>query len=197
MKRKNIDYWLPICYIVHGDDMDKRIGKIIVGNVGGTAGKTSKNYKISLPSKWINELDLNNRQVELSFDGEKIIIAPHLNFDDFIKAQKQKNHPLLLMRYYDESTLCTEICADFTDKTLSVRNATDNLVKTAFGKKENPDWEDFQVFLEERCVPRNRSGIREYLEAIGVEEYEPLKIIEKTAGRMAEDNQWLELEEMQ
>lgn len=177
--------------------MDKRIGKIIVGSTGGTASKNSKTYKMSLPSKWVNELDLNNNQVELSFDGEKIIIAPHLHFDDFIKSKKQKNHTLLLLKYYDRSTLCTEICADFTDKTISVRNVTDNLIKTAFGKNEKPSWKDFQVFLEERCVPRNRSGIREYLEAVGVEEYEPIKIIEKTEGRMAEDNQWFELEEIQ
>ena len=42
----------------------------------------------------------------------------------------------------------------------------------------------FEDFLEERCVPRSRSGIREYLETIGVEEYNPLEIIKKTKGRM-------------
>ena len=43
-------------------------------------------------------------------------------------------------------------------------------------------------------MPRGRDGLREYLEAIGVGGYEPLEIIQKTAGRMAEDNQWLEIE---
>ena len=43
-------------------------------------------------------------------------------------------------------------------------------------------------------MPRSRSGIREYLEAIGVEEYSPIEIIKKTSGRMAEDNQWLKWE---
>lgn len=176
--------------------MDKRISKIIEGDTGGTASKNSKTYKISLPSKWVKKLDLNNNRIELSFDGEKIIITSCLSFDDFINAKQEKNHTLILFKYYDKNTICTEICADFTDKTISVKNTTNNLVKTAFGKNENPDWEDFQAFLEERCVPRTRSGIREYLETIGVEEYEPLKIIEKTAGRMAEDNQWLELEEI-
>ena len=49
------------------------------------------------------------------------------------------------------------------------------------------------MLLEERCVPRQRAGLREYLEVIGVGEYDPLEIIRKTAGRMAEDSQWLEL----
>ena len=49
-------------------------------------------------------------------------------------------------------------------------------------------------FLEERCLPKSRAGIREYLEAIGVSEYDPMEIIKKTAGRMAEDDQWIEME---
>jgi hypothetical protein len=35
--------------------------------------------------------------------------------------------------------------------------------------------------------------VREYLEAIGVAEYDLLQIIQKTQGRMAEDQQWLEV----
>lgn len=48
--------------------------------------------------------------------------------------------------------------------------------------------------LEERCIPRERAGIREYLETIGIEEYDPIEIIYRTAGRMAEDQQWLKIE---
>ena len=87
-----------------------------------------------------------------------------------------------------------QIIADFTDETVSIENMTDHIVKTAFGKNETPTWSDFQNFLEERCLPRSRSGIREYLETIGVESYEPFEIIKKTNGRMAEDNQWLKWE---
>ena len=88
------------------------------------------------------------------------------------------------------------VYADFTDKTLVAENHIDNLVKTAFGKKLHPDWNDFTAFLEERCIPKGRSGLREYLESIGVESYSPIEIIQKTHGRMAEDNQWLEMEEI-
>lgn len=57
-----------------------------------------------------------------------------------------------------------------------------------------PSWLDFLNFLEERCIPRDRAGLREYLETIGVDEYDPIEIIQKTFGRMAEDGQWLEME---
>ena len=59
-----------------------------------------------------------------------------------------------------------------------------------------PTWADLEEFLEERCIPRQRAGLREYLEALGLEEYDPLAIIQKTKGRMAEDDQWMEVREI-
>ena len=177
--------------------MERRIAKLIVGKAGGTAGKDSKTYKVSLPSKWVAELALADSEMEISFDGERIIISPHLSMGEFLENKKILGHKLMRFEFYDSEILCTEIVVDFTDKTLSLENTTENIIKTAFGKNEMPTWEDFQNFLEERCVPRSRSGIREYLETIGVESYEPLEIIKKTNGKMAEDNQWLKWEVIQ
>ena len=176
--------------------MERRIAKLIVGKAGGTAGKDSKTYKVSLPSKWVAELGLTDTKMEISFDGERIIISPHLSMDKFLEKKQSLDHKLIKFEFYDGEILCTQIIADFTDETLSVENMTDHIVKTAFGKNETPTWSDFQSFLEERCLPRSRSGIREYLEAIGVEEYDPLEIIKKTDGKMAEDNQWIKWEEI-
>lgn len=177
--------------------MERRIANLIVGKAGGTAGKYSKTYKMSLPSKWIAELGLADSEMEIAFDGERIIISPHLSVDQFLENKKSLGHSLMKLSFYDGGELCSTIVADFTDKTVSVKNTTGNIVKTAFGNNEVPTWEDFQNFLEERCVPRSRSGIREYLEAISVDEYNPLAIIKKTSGRMAEDNQWIQWEEIQ
>lgn len=177
--------------------MERRIAKLIVGKAGGTAGRDSKTYKVSVPSKWVAELGLTDSKMEMTFDGERIIISPHLSMDKFLENKKSLGHKLISFKFYDGEVLCTKIVADFTDETLSVENMTDHIIKTAFGKNEVPTWEDLQNFLEERCVPRNRSGIREYLETIGVEEYNPLEIIKKTEGRMAEDDQWIKLEDIQ
>lgn len=176
--------------------VERRIAKLIVGKAGGTAGKDSKTYKVSVPSKWVAELGLADSKMEIAFDGQRIIISPHLSMEKFLENKKSVGHRLMKLEFYDGEILCSKIIADFTDKTLSVENATEHIVKTAFGKNEVPTWEDFQNFLEERCVPRSRSGIREYLETIGVEEYNPLEIIKKTSGKMAEDNQWIKLEEI-
>ena len=177
--------------------MERRIAKLIVGKAGGNAGKNSKTYKVSLPNKWVAELGLAESKMEISFDGEKIMISPHLSMDEFLKKKKTLGHELMKFEFYDGEILCTKIIADFTDETLSAENTTGHIVKTAFGKNETPTWNDFQSFLEERCLPRSRSGIREYLETIGVEEYDPLEIIKKTDGRMAEDNQWIKWEKVQ
>ena len=75
-----------------------------------------------------------------------------------------------------------------------VENQAVPTIKTAFGNNPVPSWEDFQRFLAERCIPRQRAGLREYLEALGLDTYDPLAIIEKTGGHMAEDQQWLSME---
>lgn len=176
--------------------MEQRKAKIIVGKAGGTAGKDSKTYKISLPTAWVKEMGIDDKEVLLSFDGTSIAISPILSAEEFVKQKQLAKHCLYKLGYYDKNKLCTLIYADFTDKTLKIENRTENLIKTAFGANTAPDWQAFTDFLEERCVPRNRMGIREYLEAIGVEEYEPFEIVQKTQGRMAEDKQWLKTEKI-
>ena len=178
--------------------MEERIAKIIIGTAGGTAGKGAKTYKISLPNVWVKELDLadENATVRLIFDGESIVIQPQLTVEEFLQRKLEKKHQLKRFSYYDGETLCTKIGADFTDQCVVIENFTDHLVKTAFGMNKTPSWVDFMNFLEERCIPNGRGGLREYLEAIGVEKYDPVQIIEKTKGRMAEDDQWIETEDV-
>jgi hypothetical protein len=175
--------------------MEIRKAKVIVGAAGGSAGKGSKTYKISLPTSWVEAMKLNmeQREVELSFDGERIILSKHLPLQDFVVQKRRMGHMMCQLHFYDGDKLCTEIAADFTDRSVSVKNHIANPVKTAFGNNAFPSWEDFQNFLEERCIPKERDGMREYLEALCLDEYDPLQIICKTKGRMAEDSQWLEV----
>ena len=178
--------------------MEIRNGKIIVGAAGGTAGKNAKTYKVSLPSAWIKELGLgeDDRSVQLHFDGHQIMISKPMSFDEFADFKKSCGHELKLLSYYENDTLCTTICADFTDKTLSIWNEDVPNLHRAFGVRELPTWDDFMEFLEDRCIPRERDGLRYYLEALGLDEYDPLAIVQRTEGRMAEDHQWLKVEEL-
>lgn len=178
--------------------MESRFGNIVISAAGGTAGANSKTYKLSLPSAWINELGINDddRQVKLSFDGQKIVISRKCSMDEFKERALTENHLLYLVEYYDENNLCSIIYADFTDKELQVENYTDALIKTAFGRNEIPVWSDFMEFLEDRCVPRQRAGLDKYLDAVGLDEYDPFEIVKRTSGRMAEDRQWIRMEKL-
>lgn len=179
--------------------METRLGKITASRAGGTAGSGSKTYKLSLPSAWVAAMGLAGEggRVVLSFDGEEITLCPVQSVEQYRQTRLAQGHRLLEIRYYNGDTLCTWICADKTAGDLQAENYTDNLVKTAFGRNPSPSWADLEAFLEERCIPRQRAGLREYLEALGLEEYDPLAIVQKTKGRMAEDEQWMEVSESQ
>lgn len=65
--------------------METRTARLSVGHSGGTAGAGSRNYKVTLPTKWIERLGLgvNNREMELALDGDRIIITPRLTAEEF------------------------------------------------------------------------------------------------------------------
>ena len=178
--------------------METRLGKITAGKAGGTASSGSKTYKLSLPSAWVAAMGLagDGGRVVLSFDGESITLRPEQSMEQYKEARLAQGHDLMEIHYYNGDTLCTLIYADKTAQDICAENYTDILVKTAFGKNLLPTWADLESFLEERCIPRQRAGLREYLEALGLEEYDPLAIIQKTKGRMAEDDQWMEVREI-
>lgn len=78
----------------------------------------------------------------------------------------------------------------FTEK-VKIVNLTDDMVSRAFGVEEKPDWNDYEEFLESRCMPRTRYGIREELRSIGINSYDPFQIVQVTRGRVYDDHQYL------
>ena len=125
---------------------------------------------------------------------KRTVPAQCLSGEQFRTQKRVLGHEVWRLAFYDGELLCTTIYADFSDETLVAENHTKNPVKTAFGNNLSPSWGDLQAFLADRCIPAQRAGLREYLAAIGLDEYAPMEIIKKTQGRMAEDNQWLEME---
>ncbi|MCR5804537.1 MAG: AbrB/MazE/SpoVT family DNA-binding domain-containing protein [Clostridia bacterium] len=178
--------------------MESRKAKISSCAAGGTASKGSKTYKLTIPSAWISKLglDKDSRDVILAFDGNSIIVTPIQTPEQFVQSRLSAGHNVVSIKYFDNKKLCSHIYADKTSEELIVQNYTDLFTKTAFGKKENPSWSDLEFFIEDRCIPRQRAGLRYYLEALGLSEYDPWSIISKTKGKMAEDMQWMEVEEL-
>ena len=176
--------------------MEIRNVKISKYSSGGTASAGAKSYRVSLPSAWIKELGMDiNRNAEIRFDGESITIRPAVNNDinSFKSNGIKLGHQLVQYEYFDRDILCSTLLCDFTNKTLMAVNHTDNLLKTAFGTLEKPQWDDFIEFMQERCVPKTRENIDEILQALNLEKYDAIAMVEKTNGKMAEDEQWLKI----
>ena len=100
----------------------------------------------------------------------------------------------LRLYYMFENTVCTIIDIDEVNRSVAIKNYTSNPQFRAFGINTEPTFEDYEEFLESRCFPRSRDKIKLELERLGIPFYDPLLIIEKTEGRMAEDDFWIKTE---
>lgn len=108
--------------------------------------------------------------------------AHHFNDDPDVKMR---------MNFMNRDELCTSIDIDFKHEKISIRNYTDKIPLRAFGIVEQPNWSDFEYFLEDRCFPRTRDHAKTILREMNVPFYDPLLIIEKTQGRIEGDHQWI------
>lgn len=100
----------------------------------------------------------------------------------------------LRLYYMLDNQICTIIDVDERSKQVKVYNYKEDDIYTAFGKIENPTYHEYEEFLESRCFPRNRDNIKLILKDLNIPFYDPILIIEKTKGKMAEDNFWIKME---
>ena len=103
----------------------------------------------------------------------------------------------MVLKYMYNEQVCSIIDVDYERKTIHVTNFVKDSLMRAFGKNENPSWEDFQFFLERRCIPKTRDKLKWHLKELGVDFYDPLTIILKTQGRMSEDHFWIDVEDFE
>ena len=107
---------------------------------------------------------------------------------------EEKKYPLR-MYYMSDKRVSTIIDVDMLNRKVAFRNYTSNLIRRAFGAKEEVTYEDYEKFLESRCFPSTRDKIKIELEKLGLDSYDPLAIIRKTQGRMADDDFYIIIEQ--
>lgn len=105
----------------------------------------------------------------------------------------KREYPLRLWYMYRQKP-CTLIDVNEMEQRVCIVNYTDKLMFRAFGKVEDPDYRMYEEFLESRCFPASRDKMKLVLQDLDLPFYDPLMIIEKTAGRMAEDDFWIQIE---
>jgi len=104
-----------------------------------------------------------------------------------------KTYPLRL-KYFFRKQLCTIVDIDERYRKVQIYNYQTELIYRAFGKIENPTYKEYEEFLASRCVPKERDKMKLVLKELDIPFYDPMLIIEKTNGRMAEDEFWIEIE---
>lgn len=113
-------------------------------------------------------------------------------FVETIKVPK-KDYPVRLW-YMHKQAVCTLIEINEMKREIRIRNYTDHIMFRAFGVNEHPTYEEYLEFLESRCFPEGRDKMKLVLKDLDLPFYDPFMIIEKTDGRMAEDDFWIRIE---
>lgn len=167
-------------------------------------GKDIKDFrkKYSLSKlELANLLNVSSRTIEGWESSKKEISGPIVLLirlldenpeliDYHILPQMKSGLRLLYMQNGDINTV---IDVDLINRKVSFKNYTNNIIKRAFGNRENVTYEEYEKFLESRCFPATRDKMKIELERLGVPFYDPYLIIEKTKGRMAEDDFYIEI----
>ena len=171
-----------LCIELFGTDDENELRKI--------AGRLRGGRKKSLTEKDIeNAIKMQGRGMSTKKIAEHFGVSRQT-------ISKYLNKPLdgdyvMRLDFMFKQKVCTEIYVDFEHKQIKIINRTNDIMKRAFGVNENPTWEDFESFLEERCFPNSRAMKKTILQRIGVDSYDPLQILELNKGRTAEDNQYI------
>lgn len=105
----------------------------------------------------------------------------------------ERAFPLRISYMYEER-LCTIIDVDDREQRVKIKNFTTDPVFCAFGRNRQPSYKEYEEFLESRCFPRSRDKMKIILNELNLPFYNPFLIVQKTEGRMAEDNFWLKIE---
>lgn len=100
----------------------------------------------------------------------------------------------LRLIYMYKEQLCTIIDVDEMNEKVEIINYKDNIMSRAFGSNLNPTYKEYLEFIESRCFPRTRDKMKLILKDLNIPFYDPMMIIEKTQGRMAEDDFWVKIE---
>ncbi len=120
------------------------------------------------------------------------ILSDRPEIEEELTIPKKTGNIRLWYMLYNE--ICAIIDVDERMQKVKVHNFTCDLMKRPFGKNENPSYEEYEAFLESRCFPRTRDQMKMILKELDLPFYEPIMIIEKTKGKMAEDNFWIKID---
>lgn len=138
---------------------------------------------------------VSKKTIERWEAGEKEITGPIVTLVKILKEYPQikeelvipdKEYPLRLW-YMSGNRICTIIDVDERRRIVKIYNYTRDYLSRAFGREDHPTFEAYEAFLESRCFPKSRDKMKLILRELDLPFYDPFLIIQKTKGKMAED----------
>lgn len=104
-----------------------------------------------------------------------------------------KKYKLRLWYMYHDF-VCSIIDVDEMERKVEVHNFITNPLYRAMGVNTEPTFEEYEEFIKSRCFPETRDKLKLELKKLDIPFYDPIMIIEKTQGRMADDDFWIRIE---
>ena len=152
--------------------------------------------------EFANLVNISYKTVERWESGNKPITGPIVTLVGVLHENPQIEKHLRIppkmkqMRlwYMRKNQVMTLIDVDERKREASIDNFTEDLQSRAFGKLEEPTFEQYEEFLESRCFPKSRDKMKLILRDLDLPFYDPLLIIEKTQGKMSENDFWIRIE---
>ena len=175
-----------LCIELFGTDDVKKLKKAAQKlNDNRNAGRKKKFNESDIKNiKNLLESGVTINEISKKYNTSRQII------DKYINTPPDKGFSLRIT-YMHRQNPCTVIDVDFLNKKIKIKNRTDDILHRAFGVTTEPEWEDFEEFLKERCFPESRGNLKELLDDLNISSYDTLQIAEKNCGRTAEDNMWM------
>lgn len=134
--------------------------------------------------KQMQARNISQQEIAEHFETSRQTISKYL------KDKFPKNYNMQIDFMY-KTSVCTTIFINFWEEKIKIINKTDDILHRAFGVNENPTWDDFNDFLVDRCFAESRGDKKAVLNALGIDSYDPIQIIERTQGKTYEDRQWM------
>ncbi len=157
-------------------------------------GLTQKEFAdlVNVSVKTVERWEAGDRPVVGPVVALAKILGDHPQFAETYRIP-EKTYPMRLW-YMCGSQICSVIDVDEQRKMVKVYNFTRRDQFRAFGRVEMPTFEEYEEFLESRCFPRSRDKMKIMLKELDLPFYDPLLIVERTDGRMTEDDFWIRIE---
>lgn len=90
---------------------------------------------------------------------------------------------LKVFNWYCNGQLTAVVTADYTQKTVEVKNLVNDSYYLPFAPDIKPSFTQWQAVLTSHCPSKNNAFIDQFLESIGLDHYDVLEIIKKTNGK--------------